>query len=592
MSKLQLTDSARVLHAALGPLTFTVDELAKRASTKPATVRTVLFRAKNLVEEVGTVHTGRAGRRSKRYRLIDSARAKLSAELTHLTSQFRSPEVSLETEKDVEAALAAAASSLSFARAESSVGADARWLERARSQLHVAQRLAPDIPDSTHRQEALAKAASLALTLSRMQAQGDPAWQEQARTLAGYFWNAPAAREPLAVLGRELEAPVPSDGAPCLWFDATVGFADAWSKGIAAGLRSAECQTFHFPVRDFVDGDQQYLAELERLITGMPSGALVFLTMRSQESSAGEGAMQLLRGPLRPILHPVGQDLAGPSPTIAVIDHDLNEEAFWIDHGIANLRYYPTAKPNLARVIAERLIKDKTMADPAEPITRMFTPEELLGYPVRPKRLLRTREGSSASDFPVTLAPENQNLSKVAADLGFAALEVYLQRLQNEYSPCLLGVNRGGFLLATLLSKRRGLNDRYLIKCNCDPESGSVLLERDVPLEVSSLIIIDDVVRTGRTMGAVRTYLRDHYPNVAQHAIALAVISSGYLGTGVPYDIDFCPWISRNPKLKFPWSDASEREPDPNRYLDTRGLNQIGGWLTEHTNKGVIGECN
>jgi hypoxanthine phosphoribosyltransferase len=178
--------------------------------------------------------------------------------------------------------------------------------------------------------------------------------------------------------------------------------------------------------------------------------------------------------------------------------------------------------------------------------------------------------------------PPGERLSRVAAALGFAALEKYLKRLTLT-NACFFGVNRGGHLLAKLLAERAGLNSDYLIKCTYRSEIGEVSLDADIPLDATTFIIVDDVVRTGKTMAAVRAYLRDCNSAAKQYAIALAAVSPDYQGRGVPYDIDYCLWISQDANLKFPWSDTSKQEPDPDpsHYIDNIGVNQVGGFLTE-----------
>jgi hypoxanthine phosphoribosyltransferase len=596
MSRLKLTDTARVLHAAVAADTFTVEELANRSSTKTATVRTVLFRSQDLLEEVsqerGANEVRRAGRRSKRYRLHESARESLSEELAELTARLRPRDASSDRSGNVEAALAAAASSLDLAQETSAEdgnshrsSSQADWLARAHSQLDAARRLAPAIHDSTKRQSAMARLASLETDLRKLQAPSRLEWGKRIRELAQRFISSDSVEPTDEILRSQNDSEMEfTNEVPCLWFDASDASHDRWSRDIAKGL--AACRPYHFPVRDLMEGDQHFLTELSALIAGMPSESLVFVTMRSREAVADKEAMQLLCGPLNSILHPMDQAPVESAPTITVMDHDLNEESFWINHRIANLRYYPTAQANLARVIVERLIMDKQSSGPMiEAVaTRVINVAEINRISA-----LRATTGNAAraglvhgESAPTVLAAA-ERLSPVASDFGFAALELYLQRLTASSSQpaCLIGVNRGGYLLAKLLWERNGKQHRYLVKCECHTD-GKLALQGEVSSDVSSFIIVDDVVRTGRTMAAVRSHLRESYPAVKQYAIALAAVSADYQGSGVPYDIDFCTWISRNPTLKFPWSDAPDRDPDPSRYLDPTGVSQVGGWLTEH----------
>jgi hypoxanthine phosphoribosyltransferase len=586
MRKLKFTDTARVLHAALGADTFTVEELAKRTAVKVATVRTALFRSQSLLEEVATADTRRAGRRSKRYRLSDAARKTLSEELAELTAGLRPRDASQDTLPNIDSALAAAKSSLELAQEKPEEGGDEAeamsprdWLARARLQLDAARRLVPGIHDSAQRQRVAAELLEIEAAVHQLQTPSMAEWHKQIDEFALQFAAADSAPRPAAAERiAHARAVQSTHEVPCLWFDATDARHDPWSQDIARSL--ASCRPYHFPIHDLLGGSQGSLTELNAVIAGMPSESLIFLTKRSHQAVAGREAMQLLSGPLHTILQPMDQNWMGPAPTITVMDHDLNQESFWINHRIANLRYYPTAPPDLARLIAEKLTMDMNSSSPVSE-----------GAP-RSGGSINSRSASWHSEARHPVLASGERLSRAASDLGFAELELYLQGLaaSNPGPVCLLGVNRGGYLLAKLLWERRGGYPRSLVKCDYHPDSGKLRLQGEIPPELSSFVIIDDVVRTGRTMSAVRTYLRDRYPSVKHYAIALAAVSAGYRGTGIPYDIDFCIWISRNPALKFPWSDAADKEPNPALYLDPAGVNQVGGWLTEHVAHGSIAD--
>lgn len=73
-----MTETARILQAAATMDEFTVADLVSVCDASPLTVRTVLARKPNLLEELGREETGRPGGKWKRYRLTPQARKELA----------------------------------------------------------------------------------------------------------------------------------------------------------------------------------------------------------------------------------------------------------------------------------------------------------------------------------------------------------------------------------------------------------------------------------------------------------------------------------------------------------------------------------
>jgi len=135
--------------------------------------------------------------------------------------------------------------------------------------------------------------------------------------------------------------------------------------------------------------------------------------------------------------------------------------------------------------------------------------------------------------------------------------------------------------LARMLWSRGRLCADYLVKCEYHPPGGGIVFDGLPNDEVSSFLIVDDVVRTGRTMSAVRAYLAKRYPGRRVHALALAAVAPNNVGGSVPPHVDYCAWISHEPRLSFPWSNIREPQPSPAEYLNTTGVNQVGEWLPD-----------
>ena len=148
---LELSDRTRVLQAALQLPTFTIEQLADLTGVKEATVQVTVVRSKDLIEEVSPAGGIRQGMRAVRYRLRESARARIAREAVEMAERLRGQQkLSIQdTARGATIALNAVDSSLELASAG---GAEAKtWERRARDQLDLARRLLVLVKDPVHR---------------------------------------------------------------------------------------------------------------------------------------------------------------------------------------------------------------------------------------------------------------------------------------------------------------------------------------------------------------------------------------------------------------------------------------------------------
>jgi hypothetical protein len=83
-----MIEKTKVLAAMIALDEFTTDQLCRFADVKPATAAGVLGRNKALVQELGTVETGRRGGQPIRYRLTDEGRAAAQEQLERAFASF------------------------------------------------------------------------------------------------------------------------------------------------------------------------------------------------------------------------------------------------------------------------------------------------------------------------------------------------------------------------------------------------------------------------------------------------------------------------------------------------------------------------
>ncbi len=148
---LELSDRTRVLQAALQLPTFTIEEVAELTGVKTTTVQTVVVRSKDLIEEIVSSAANKQGTRPSRYRLRESARARVAREAAELAERLHGPQRPQAQDTARGAAIALDAVESSIELAGSGVDADGNWEGRAREQLDLARRLLVLVKDPLHR---------------------------------------------------------------------------------------------------------------------------------------------------------------------------------------------------------------------------------------------------------------------------------------------------------------------------------------------------------------------------------------------------------------------------------------------------------
>lgn len=195
-----------------------------------------------------------------------------------------------------------------------------------------------------------------------------------------------------------------------------------------------------------------------------------------------------------------------------------------------------------------------------------------------------------------TLLIEGTHLSATAASIGFSNLEMVTRKIIAKYAddqPYLFGVNRGGGLIANLLSQRLGLDQKHLVRCDYRPDWKRVLCEprRGVTLA----IVIDDAVRTGETLHAVKTELAETYPDAKIFVLALVVSIDEALRPEETakklFDlVDYYPWISKQKQTSLPWT--GKPSDDAADYIEEEGVNQLLARLISHDSAEKTEEIN
>jgi hypoxanthine phosphoribosyltransferase len=196
------------------------------------------------------------------------------------------------------------------------------------------------------------------------------------------------------------------------------------------------------------------------------------------------------------------------------------------------------------------------------------------------------RDLSLPSELQPTLLVEGEHLSAMAANVGFTSLELVSREILKKYSdsePFLFGVNRGGGIIASLLSHRLGLAPKHYVRCDYRPDWRRVICEpRD---GVKLAIVVDDAVRSGTTLTAVKSFLNETYPDIKIFVLALVVSIDEQADKDENYFklfdlVDYYPWISMRRKTRLPWTDKKSNAAED--YFEVEGVRQIFARLLAH----------
>jgi hypoxanthine phosphoribosyltransferase len=170
---------------------------------------------------------------------------------------------------------------------------------------------------------------------------------------------------------------------------------------------------------------------------------------------------------------------------------------------------------------------------------------------------------------------DDDRLTQAAADIGVADLEILLRALMKATSrtPHLVGVNKGGALVANFLAHRLALHEKFLIKCDFRADLNKVYCEERP--ELHDVVLIDDVVRTGHTISRVKNYFSEKHPRSNVFSVCLVYVQNTQQSQTTSVKIDYHAWFATSRHIMLPWSHRPDHE--SKTLFDDKEINQILG---------------
>jgi hypoxanthine phosphoribosyltransferase len=147
--------------------------------------------------------------------------------------------------------------------------------------------------------------------------------------------------------------------------------------------------------------------------------------------------------------------------------------------------------------------------------------------------------------------------------IGAIGLEFFAKKINPKY---IIGVNRGGWLLSTYLAQRLEIGRDKLLrfKSGEDAEKGE-LLDQATLIKGESILLIDDISRTGNSLQIARDRLMEKFPGIELYIAVLVVCANNKMKS----QITCHPYYTTTPDIALPWSSEKRKK-------EARERNQSG----------------
>jgi hypothetical protein len=347
MATLELSEKTRVLHAALHLTTFTVKQLVELTGVKENTVQTIISRSKELLEQAGSLESGKPGARPMVYRLKNRARTLLSREAVALAETLRGTAAPATDEAvhRAEVALDAVASTLELGQLPAgSDEHDENWRVRAQSQLKLSRELVRLVSDAQRRTSLDARLTVLESQLATPAPRRTRAlvpggdWFERFQALATrYQANATlVGGEPLRHAHYFHQA---GSSAPAVIFQTSDEH--ELPDRLTAALNRAQHPVVQVTLRDVL-GELQQPAGREVLLNALEARPIpaVYVTLDSRQQDS-RGMVEGLLVVLEEYLWDKTEHQPSTLVDVTLIDTDISSTWVRKEHVVRNLSYYP-----------------------------------------------------------------------------------------------------------------------------------------------------------------------------------------------------------------------------------------------------------
>jgi hypoxanthine phosphoribosyltransferase len=134
--------------------------------------------------------------------------------------------------------------------------------------------------------------------------------------------------------------------------------------------------------------------------------------------------------------------------------------------------------------------------------------------------------------------------------IGVIGLEFFAKERSPKY---LIGVNRGGWLLSAYLAQRLNIDRSHLLRF--DSGKGNFAEELISINRQDSILLIDDISRTGKSLQIAIDYLKKRFPDNDLSVAVLVVCEHNTMKD----QIACYPYYTKTPDIELPWSSEERK---------------------------------
>lgn len=164
------------------------------------------------------------------------------------------------------------------------------------------------------------------------------------------------------------------------------------------------------------------------------------------------------------------------------------------------------------------------------------------------------------SDGTLALSPVETNYA-VRKLIGFAI----------EKKPdFIIGINRGGVLVGAYMALSTGLPSNRFLRCCVTFTNNSPEIDCNFKELYGTVLLVDSITRSGRTMKLAVDQLRKDYKKIDQIYTSVIVTSVNEENNFSYSSLDFFVFTTKNHVLQLPWTQSQPNENSTNRSIQIK----------------------
>lgn len=137
----------------------------------------------------------------------------------------------------------------------------------------------------------------------------------------------------------------------------------------------------------------------------------------------------------------------------------------------------------------------------------------------------------------------------------------------------IMGVNRGGTMVAAIASLQQGLSSAHFLRCYVD--------EKEVFFPTTkikgTILVIDDISRTGSTLVRIKNYILQHFTDVNIITATLFM----YFKNGVPVfrEVGYYSYRINSQSAKLPWNNVESSKEQQFQSIQNSTISELASDL-------------